>query len=89
MHAELDQRPNIISSPTYMCNLHLHLQLGFILGVLQRRSKTNKIKKEDKEKVLDMSKGKALESTHYIVSHCNIGVTKDLFNTSSTSWRDP
>ena len=33
-------------------------------------------------------KGKALESTHYVVSHCNIGVTEDLFDASLTSWRN-
>jgi hypothetical protein len=44
--------------------------------------------KEDKGKTLESTKGKALESTHYIVSHCNIGVTEDLFNTSFASWRD-
>jgi hypothetical protein len=32
-------------------------------------------------------KGKAPESTHYIVSHYNIKVTKDFFNTSFDSWR--
>ena len=32
-------------------------------------------------------KGKACESSHYIISHRNIGVTEYLFNTSFTSWR--
>jgi hypothetical protein len=31
-------------------------------------------------------KGKA--PSHYVVSHCNIGVTEDLFNTSFASWGD-
>jgi hypothetical protein len=44
--------------------------------------------KEDKGKASDLVKGKAPESAHYIVSHCNIGVTEDLFNTSFASWRD-
>lgn len=33
-------------------------------------------------------KGKAPESAHYIVFHCNIGVTKNLFHTSFASWKD-
>jgi hypothetical protein len=44
--------------------------------------------KEDKGKTSDPAKGKAPESTHYFVAHCNIGVTEDLFNTSFASWRD-
>ena len=32
-------------------------------------------------------KGRALESAHYIVAHCNIGVTEYLFNTSFSSWK--
>jgi len=50
--------------------------------------KDKKDKKEDKGKASDMVKGKALESAHSIVAHCNIGVTEDLFNTSFSSWRD-
>jgi hypothetical protein len=37
-------------------------------------------KKEDKGKPTEPTKGNPLESSHYIVVHCNIGVTKDLFN---------
>jgi predicted aspartyl protease len=33
-------------------------------------------------------KGKAFESNHYIISHCNIHINKYLFKNSSTSWRD-
>jgi hypothetical protein len=33
-------------------------------------------------------KGKAPKSSHYIVSHYNIGITKDFFNTSFYFWRD-
>ena len=36
----------------------------------------------------DPMKGKAPEYAHYIVVHCNIGVTKDLFHTSFASWKD-
>jgi hypothetical protein len=43
--------------------------------------------KEDQCKTLDLAKGKTPESAHYIVSHCNIGVTEDLYNTSFASWR--
>jgi hypothetical protein len=39
------------------------------------------------EKIND-KQGKEPEYSHYIVSHCNIGLTKDLCNTSYTSWRD-
>jgi hypothetical protein len=42
--------------------------------------------KENKGKTSELAKGKA--PTHYIVSHCNIGVTEELFNTSFPSWRD-
>jgi hypothetical protein len=35
-----------------------------------------------------MVKGKALESAHSIVAHCNIGVTEYFFNASFASWRD-
>jgi hypothetical protein len=37
---------------------------------------------------LDLTKSKALESAHYVGTHCNIGVIEDLFNTSFASWRD-
>jgi hypothetical protein len=33
-------------------------------------------------------KGKAFESNHYIISHCNIHINKYLFKNSFTSWRD-
>jgi hypothetical protein len=42
--------------------------------------------KEDIDKTSDLKKGKAL--VHYVVDYCNIGVTKDLFNTSLASWGD-
>jgi hypothetical protein len=34
----------------------------------------------------DCKEGKA--HVHYVVSHCNIGVTEDIFNTSFASWGD-
>ena len=37
--------------------------------------------KEDKGKASYLEKFKAPKSTHYIVSHFNIGVIEDLFNT--------
>ena len=40
---------------------------------------------EGKGKTPNQGKGKAPESTHYVVAHCNIGVTKDLFNASLSS----
>lgn len=43
---------------------------------------------EGKGKTIDKGKGKALESAHYVVAHCNIGVTEDLFNASFASWKD-
>jgi hypothetical protein len=52
-----------------------------------RRSKTNRIKKKT-SKTSDLEKGKAPKSSHYIVAHCNVGVTEDLFNTSFASWTD-
>ena len=33
---------------------------------------------QPKGKTNDEDKGKALESAHYVVAHCNIGVNKDL-----------
>jgi hypothetical protein len=45
-------------------------------------------KKEDKGKTLEPTKHNPPKSSHYIVSHCNIGATEDLFNTSYTPWRD-
>jgi hypothetical protein len=33
-------------------------------------------------------KGKAPESTHFVVVHCNIGINEDLFKISFFSWRD-
>jgi hypothetical protein len=52
-----------------------------------RRSKTDRIRRKT-SKTSDLAKGKASESTHYIVAHCNIGVTEDLFNNSFASCRD-
>jgi hypothetical protein len=45
-------------------------------------------KKEVKGKTSKPTKGKAPESAHYIVAHCNIEVIEDFFNTSFVSWRD-
>jgi len=45
-----------------------------------RRSRKSKKKKEDE--------GKTLESTHFVVSHYNIGINEDLFKASIDSWRD-
>lgn len=33
-------------------------------------------------------KGKALESSHYVVAHFNIGVSEDLLNDSLVSWKN-
>jgi hypothetical protein len=41
---------------------------------------------EDIDRTLDLVKGKAL--IHYVVSYYNIGVSKDLFNTSFASLGD-
>ena len=43
---------------------------------------------QEKGKNHEKDKGKAHESTHYVVAHCNIGVIEDLFNASLTSWRN-
>ena len=43
---------------------------------------------EEKGKSPNPGKGKAPESSHYIVAHYNIGVTEDLFNSSFDSWKD-
>ena len=43
---------------------------------------------EAKGKTNDKSKGKASESAHYVVAHCNIGVTEDLLNSSLASQKD-
>jgi hypothetical protein len=48
--------------------------------------KERRNQKEDRGKTSEPTKGKVI--THYTVSHCNIGVTDDLFNTSFASWRD-
>ena len=37
---------------------------------------------QEKGKTHDRDKGKAPESAHYVIAHCNIGVTEDLFNAS-------
>jgi hypothetical protein len=45
---------------------------------------------EDQRKVgtKKEEKGKAPESTHFVIAHCNIGINEDLFKTSFASWRD-
>jgi len=43
---------------------------------------------QPKGKTNDKEKGKAPESSHYVVAHCNIGVNEDLFNASLTSWKN-
>ena len=40
---------------------------------------------QPKGKINDTNKGKAPESTHYVVAQCNIGVNEDLFNASLAS----
>ena len=55
------------------------------------RTPWNKIEQhrnQDKGKTNDKDKGKAPESAHYVLAHCNNGVTEDLFDVSFTSWRD-
>jgi hypothetical protein len=42
--------------------------------------------KEYKDRNLERVKGKS--HVHYVVSHCNVGVTEYLFNTSLASWGD-
>jgi hypothetical protein len=44
--------------------------------------------KNEKDKTSKPTKGNLPESSHYIISHYNIGVTKDFFNTSYTPWKD-
>jgi hypothetical protein len=43
--------------------------------------------KEDKGKTSEPIKGNPPESSHYLVSDCNIGVIEDLFNASYTPWK--
>ena len=43
---------------------------------------------QQKGKTDDTDKGKALESAHYVVAQCNIGVNEDLFNASLASWKN-
>src|SRR3982074_1562893 len=43
---------------------------------------------QQKGKIDDTDKGKAPESTHYVVAQCNIGVNEDLFNASLASWKN-
>jgi len=43
---------------------------------------------QKKGKTNDTDKGKALESTHYVVAQYNIGVNEDLFNASLASWKN-
>jgi hypothetical protein len=45
-------------------------------------------KKEDKGKLTEPTKGNPPESSCYIIAHCNIGVTKYLFNTTYSPWKD-
>ena len=52
-----------------------------------RYMRIEKKRNEEKVKTHDRDKGKSPESSHYVVAHCNIGVTEDLFNVSLTSWR--
>ena len=40
---------------------------------------------QQKGKTNDTEKCKALESAHYVVAQCNIGVNEDLFNASLAS----
>jgi hypothetical protein len=42
--------------------------------------------KEYKDKETNLVKGKEPESSNYIVSHCNIGVSEYLFNTAFSFW---
>jgi len=43
---------------------------------------------QQKGKTDNMDKGKAPESTHYVVVQCNIDVNEDLFNASLASWKN-
>ena len=43
---------------------------------------------QEKGKAHERDKGKAHESAHYVVAHCNNGVTRDLFDVSFTSQRN-
>ena len=43
---------------------------------------------QPKGKTNDKEKGKVLESTHYVVAHCNIGVNEDVFNASLAYWKN-
>eukprot|EP00253_Pinus_taeda_P036637 PITA_36637 len=43
---------------------------------------------QPKGKINVKEKGKAPESTHYVVAHSNIGVNEDLFNASLASWKN-
>ena len=43
---------------------------------------------QEKGKTHDRDKGKAPKSAHYVVAHCNIGITEVLFNASLTSRRN-
>ena len=53
----------------------IHINLGWFLKF--SLGKTN-----------DTNKGKAPESTHYVVAQCNIGVNEYLFNASLASWKN-
>ena len=43
---------------------------------------------EAKGKTHDKDKVKEPKSTHYVLAHCNNGVTEDLFDVSFNLWRD-
>jgi len=43
---------------------------------------------EGKGKTTNKGKEKEPKFSHYVVVHCNIGVTEGLFNTSLASWKD-
>jgi hypothetical protein len=66
---------------------HMKLMIVYFNGENIKEDRWNK--KEKKGKNLEPVKGKASGSSHYIVSHFNIGVTKYLFNTSFPSCRYP
>ena len=43
---------------------------------------------QEKAKTHDRDKGKAPDSAHYVVAHCNNGEIEDLSDVSFTSWRN-
>ena len=50
--------------------------------------KTEPQRNQLKGKTNDTDKGKAPQSTHYVVAQCNIGVNEYLFNASLASWKN-